>query len=359
MTSPLPSRGMLSFTDGGAARDGTSDRAQRKNGQTPRSDLRTVPRLAVTDAPAVDVAAASDLRDWVATYARRGHVDAEIHRRLELVLYRSIERHAIEDCMVALRADARRWQTRALDPLYVAVTFEALRVKFAESHGSRNRVYHLALGFRSDGSKELLGLWLETAPVAVFWRDVLADLRKRGVADVLLYLGLPELRAEALVSYPAAEAHASIADLMRGSLTFVSSQRRSPVAGALKQVYLAADAAGADRSLEEFARSDWGRLYAAIAPLWRRHWPDVARFVSLPVDFRRVVVSTYALDALARDVKRALRVHGQFESEEAALVRLHLVVSACQDSWRRPQREWHAAKSQLAVRFPDRFLPSA
>jgi putative transposase len=298
---------------------------------------------------------ASDLREWISVYARRGLPAAEIRRRLEIARRESVSESMVEACLLELQAASQRWQQRTLEPSYALIVFETLGVKFAENHRERNRSCHLALGLHADGSKEVLGVWLEEAAEGPPWRRIVGDLCKRGVQDVLVFIAEADLRTEAQRSFPLAHTHTHVAGLVRASLGFVSSQRRSTVARALRPIYLSSDGTSARHNLEEFAAGDWGRVYPAIAPLWRRQWDDVVRFLSLPVDLRRVLVSTYAIDSLAREVKRALRSHGQFHSEAEAIGVLYLVVSARQDTWRRPQREWHAAKSQFALLFPERF----
>src|SRR3546814_19010722 len=50
----------------------------------------------------------------------------------------------------------------------------------------RNKAFHIALGVRADGGKEVLGLWLEQNEGAKFWLRVMNALRNRGVEDILL-----------------------------------------------------------------------------------------------------------------------------------------------------------------------------
>ena len=76
----------------------------------------------------------------------------------------------------------------------------------------RNKAVHIALGVRADGTKEVLGLWLEQNEGAKFWLRVMNGLRNRGVDDVLLAVvdglkGSPEaIRAV----FPEATVHTSV-----------------------------------------------------------------------------------------------------------------------------------------------------
>jgi putative transposase len=94
-------------------------------------------------------------------------------------------------------AEVTAWQSRPLEAVYAVVFFDALRVKIREDAVVRNKAIYLALGVRRDGSREILGLWIETPDGAKFWMKVFNDLRTRGVTDMLIAVtdglkGMPE-----------------------------------------------------------------------------------------------------------------------------------------------------------------------
>src|SRR5512135_1369832 len=61
----------------------------------------------------------------------------------------------------AVLDEVAEWQERPLEPLYALVFFDALRVKVRDEGTVRNKAVHVALGVRPDGTKEILGLWIE------------------------------------------------------------------------------------------------------------------------------------------------------------------------------------------------------
>ena len=127
------------------------------------------------------------------------------------------------------------------------------------------------------------------------------------------------------------------------------------VSAALKEVYRAKDADAGAATLEAFAAGDWGRKYPAIALSWRRHWPEVIPFFAFPMDVRRIVYTTNAIEALNAKLRRAVRTRGHFPSDEAALKLLYLVLNLAEREWRMPPKEWGMARAQLAILFEDRF----
>ena len=50
----------------------------------------------------------------------------------------------------------------------------------------RNKAAHIAVGVDMDGVKHVLGIWVQPREGAKFWAGVCAELRNRGVKDVLI-----------------------------------------------------------------------------------------------------------------------------------------------------------------------------
>src|ERR1700741_3705963 len=83
-------------------------------------------------------------------------------------------------------AEVTGWQSRPLEPVYPVVLFDALRVKTREDNVVRNKAVYLALGVRRDGTREVLGLWIETTEGAKFWMKLFNDRKTRGVNCTLI-----------------------------------------------------------------------------------------------------------------------------------------------------------------------------
>ena len=120
----------------------------------------------------------------------------------------------------AVMSEVTAWQSRPLETMYPVVFFDALRVKIREDGVVRSQAVYLALGILPDGSKDILGLWIENTEGAKFWMKVFNDLRTRGVHDILIAVadGLKGM-AEALGAvFPATTLQTCIVHLIRNSL---------------------------------------------------------------------------------------------------------------------------------------------
>jgi putative transposase len=257
----------------------------------------------------------------------------------------------------AVLEEVAAWQARPLEAAYPLVFFDALRVKVRDEGLVRNKAVHLALGVRADGSKEVLGLWLEQNEGAKFWLRVMNELRSRGVEDILIAVvdGLKGFPDAILAVFPDATVQTCIVHLLRQSLAFVAYQDRKSVAAALKDIYRAVDATAGETALAAFEEGSWGRRYPAIGQSWRRAWGEVVPFHAFPSEVRRLLYTTNAIEALNAKLRRAVRARGHFPTDEAALKLLFLALNRAEREWKMPPREWAMAKAQFAVLFGERF----
>jgi putative transposase len=77
------------------------------------------------------------------------------------------------------------WQNRPLDAFYAILYIDALVVKVRDGGAVDNKAAHLVTGVDADGFKHVLGIWLAASEGSRFWAGVLAELRNRGIKDVL------------------------------------------------------------------------------------------------------------------------------------------------------------------------------
>jgi putative transposase len=249
------------------------------------------------------------------------------------------------------------WQARPLEPVYPLVFFDALRVKIRDEGHVRNKAVHIALGVRGDGTKEILGLWIETNEGAKFWLRVMNELKNRGVEDILIAVvdGLKGFPEAINAVFAETTVQTCIVHLLRNSLDFASWKDRKDLARELKSIYGAIDDKAAEAALATFESGFWGRKFPAVGQIWRRAWEQVIPFFAFPKDVRRIIYTTNAIEALNSKLRRAVRARGHFPSDEAATKLLYLVLNRSEKEWKMPPREWAMAKSQFAILFADRF----
>jgi putative transposase len=295
--------------------------------------------------------------DKIVSMYARGMSTREITGHLRELYGIDVSPDLVSAVTDAVLEEIAAWQARPLEPIYPLVFFDALRVKIREEGLVRNKAVHIALGVRADGTKEILGLWLEQNEGAKFWLRVMTELKNRGVEDVLIAVvdGLKGFPEAITAVFPDATVQTCIVHLLRQSLAFVAYKDRKAVAAALKEVYRALDATAGEAALAAFEAGPWGRKYPAIGPSWRRAWGEVVPFYAFPAEVRRLLYTTNAIEALNAKLRRAVRARGHFPTDEAAMKLLFLVLNRAEGEWKMPPHEWAMAKAQFAVLFGERF----
>ena len=295
--------------------------------------------------------------DKIVSMYARGMSTREIVGHLRELYGVEVSPDLISAVTDAVLEEVAAWQARPLEAIYPLVFFDALRVKVRDEGLVRNKAVHIALGVRADGTKEVLGLWLEQNEGAKFWLKVMNELKNRGVEDVLIAVvdGLKGFPEAITAVFPEATVQTCIVHLLRQSLAFVAYKDRKAVAAALRDIYRAVDATAGEAALTAFEEGPWGRKYPAIGQSWRRAWAEVVPFYAFPGDVRRLLYTTNAIEALNSKLRRAVRARGHFPTDEAAMKLLFLVLNRAEKEWRMPPREWAMAKAQFAVLFGERF----
>jgi putative transposase len=164
----------------------------------------------------------------IALYAR-GLTVREIQAFLKEAYAVEVSPDLISTVTDAIVAEVTAWQSRPLEPLYPVVFFDALRVKIRDEATVRIKAVYLALAVLRDGSREILGIWIEQTEGAKFWMKVFTDLKARGCQDLLIAVtdrlkGMEEALAAV---FPATTLQTCIVHLLRQSLDFANWCRAS------------------------------------------------------------------------------------------------------------------------------------
>jgi putative transposase len=301
-----------------------------------------------------------DFDEKIISMYARGMSVREIRGHLEELYGLDVSPDLISAVTDAVLDEVAEWQNRPLDASYPLIFFDALRVKIRDEGFVRNKAVYIALGVMPDGTKDILGLWIEQTEGAKFWLRVMNELKGRGISDILIAVvdGLKGFPEAINAVFPQTVVQTCIVHLIRHSLDFAAWKDRKTVAQALKTVYRATDANAGQAAMDAFADGPWGTKYPAIAQSWRRNWNLVIPFFAFPEAVRRIIYTTNAIEALNSKLRRAVRTRGHFPTDDAATKLLYLCLNRAAAEWKRPPREWSEAKTQFAIMFNERFVNS-
>lgn len=293
----------------------------------------------------------------IALYAR-GLSVRDISEQLEELYGAKIASGLISEVTDSVAEDVKLWQSRPLDEVYPIVYLDALYVNIKVSGRVSKRAVYVALGINRQGNKELLGLWIGEAEAegAKFWLKVLTDLRNRGLKDILIACvdGLKGFPQAIESVYPQTQVQLCVVHLIRNCLRYVPWRDSKEVARDLKPIYQASTLEAAEVALDEFA-AKWDKQYPAISQIWIRHWENIVPIFDYPMEIRRVIYTTNAIESLNRSLRKVIKTKAVFPDEASVLKLMYLALNNISKRWTRPIKNWRAALSHFAILFPERF----
>jgi putative transposase len=285
----------------------------------------------------------------------RGLSTRDIEAHLAEIYGVKVGRDLISRVTDAVMDDVRAWAQRPLEDVYPVIFLDALVLKIREGGSVQRRACYLALGLTVEGERDVLGMWFQETEGAKFWMQVLTELKQRGVRDILICCvdglkGFPEA-IEAI--FPTTTVQTCVVHLLRHSLKYVPRREREQVARDLKPIYTAVDSDAAQQALETFDEK-WGKRFPVITQAWLNAWEHVIPFLAFPAEVRRVIYTTNAIEALNRQLRKALKTKGHFPNEDAARKLIYLALVNAVPQWTRC-RNWTAALLAFKIHFGDRL----
>ena len=289
----------------------------------------------------------------------RGLSTRDISAHLQEIYGVNVSRELISKVTDAVMDDVREWAKRPLEDIYPIVFLDCMVLKVREGGSVQRRALYLALGVTLDGDRDVLGMWFQETEGAKFWMQVLNDLKTRGVRDILIacvdgLTGFPDA-IEAI--FPKTTVQTCLVHLIRASLRYVPRRDREQVARNLKPIYTAKDADQAQAELEAFDEK-WGQRFPVITQTWLNAWENVTPFLAFPDEVRRVIYTTNAIEALNRQLRKAIKTKGSFPNEDAARKLVYLALQNAVPQWTRT-RNWTAALLAFKIHFGDRVPDTA
>jgi putative transposase len=322
------------------------------------------------------------LSEMIISLYAGGMTIRDIQAHLERTLGTELSHETISNITDAVAEEVKAWQSRPLEPVYPILYMDALVVKVRDSHQVRNKAAHIAVGVDPDGIKHVLGIWVQTSEGAKFWAGVLAELRNRGLQDVLIACvdGLTGFPEAIEATFPETVVQTCVVHLIRASMRFISYNDRKAVASALRLIYTAPTAQAAAQELDIFEGSKWGKKYPATVRVWRDAWERFIPFLEFPPEVRKILYTTNASESLNYQLRKIIKNRGHFPNDEAVVKLLWLAIRDIEDKRARQRAKeagvprnqrkapaklvegglvqgWNAAYGALSIAFPGRLDP--
>lgn len=285
----------------------------------------------------------------------RGLSTREIEQHVKEIYGIDISPQFVSRVTEELQQQIVEWQNRPLDRVYPVIFVDGLRVSVRTEKGVLKKCIYTVLGVGADGRQEVLGLWIEETEGARFWLKVFNDLKARGVADVLIVCGdgLTGLRNAVESVYPHADVQLCVVHHIRNVTKFVAWKDRKALCAGMRPIYTAPTIEAAELALDRFDQA-WAARYPNSVAAWRSHWNELTAFFRYPVELRRIIYTTNAIESLHSQMRKNIASRKVFPNDESVIKILFLNIRNFTNRWTRRQG-WDIVMSQLLVLFEDRL----
>jgi putative transposase len=300
---------------------------------------------------------AGGLDDMVISLYAHGMSVRDIVHHLEQVYGTQLSAETVSRITDQVLEEVKAWQGRPLDPVYAVVFLDAIVVKVRDNAAVQKKPAYLAIGIDTDGEKHVLGIWLSKTPAGDraagegkgFWASVMADLRNRGVRDILIACcdGLPGFEDAITGAFERTVVQRCVVHLMRNSLRPVARRDAAEVARAMKPIYTAATAEAALAAWDEFAASPWGQKYPQAVRVWEDAWDAFTPFLAFSPAVRKMLYTTNSIESVNYQLRKVTKARGHFPSDDSVVKLLWLAIINIED---KRARERTARRAQTGKR---------
>lgn len=249
----------------------------------------------------------------------------------------------------------QEWQQRGLESAYCFAWFDAMFYKVRVDGKVVTKALYNIIAVNPSGVKELLGIYIADSEGAKFWMQVLEDLKRRGIQDILIAC-IDNLKgfADAIETvFPKTEVQSCIVHQIRNSFKYVSSKDSRAFMADLKTVYQSNSKEVAEHNLQLLDQL-WGKKYPVAIQSWQNNWHRLTPYFEYPEAIRKVMYTTNIIESFHRQVRKVTKTKGAFTSDTALLKLIYLATQRMVDKWSNPINNWAQIASQLYIVFGDR-----
>lgn len=246
---------------------------------------------------------------------QKGITMAEISELIEKMYGHHYTPQTISNMSKLVAEDVLAFKERTLEANYSVIFMDATHIPVKRQTVSKEAVY-ITIGIRLDGTKEVLGFTIAPTESAYIWKEVLQDLRKRGLEEVLLVVtdGLSGIEESIHSVYPNAQFQQCCVHVSRNIAHKVRVRDRKEICEDFKLVY---QANSKEEALDhiDFMIRKWKKQYPRVVNLLLN--PALLTFYNFPHAIRRTIYSTNLIEGFNKQLKRYTRRKEQFPNEES------------------------------------------
>ncbi|MHC2858680.1 IS256 family transposase [Enterococcus lactis] len=246
---------------------------------------------------------------------QKGITMSEISELIEKMYGHHYTPQTISNMTKIVSEDIIAFKERSLESRYSVIFMDATHIPLKRQTVSKEAVY-IVIGIRLDGTKEVLGFSLAPTESAYVWKEILQDLKDRGLKEVLLVVtdGLSGINDSIHSVYPNAQFQQCCVHISRNIAHKIRVSDRQEICSDFKLVYQASSKEEANNQIR-FMIDKWKKQYPRVVKLLMN--PAILTFYNFPPSIRRTIYSTNLIEGFNKQLKKYTKRKEQFPNEES------------------------------------------
>ncbi|MFZ1705985.1 MAG: IS256 family transposase [Saprospiraceae bacterium] len=286
----------------------------------------------------------------------RGMSTDDITVQLQEIYGFEVSKTFISDITNKMLPAIHEWQNRPLDDIYYIVWMDCICFKVRHDSKIVNKSIYIVIGIKTNGVKEILGLWMSNTESAAFWLTVLNELKERGVKKILIACtdNLTGFTQAIQTAFPNTVSQLCIVHQIRNSIKFVPWKDRPQFLADLKAVYASLNLESALIAFETF-KENWTSKYAYAIKSWEANWANLSPMFDYSPSIRKMMYTTNTVESVNRAIRKFTKTKTLFPNDQAAMKSVYLAISQIQNKWTRPIDNWSTIHNEILIIF-DNYL---
>lgn len=263
----------------------------------------------------------------------KGMSTRDINDVVKQLYGKELSPQAVSEITKEIEEERLAWETRSLKKRYTVIFIDALFVKIRRNNVSSDAIY-LVAGIDDQGYRDILGQYVAGEESSTFWKQILVDLKNRGVKEVLLFVfdGLTGLETAVNEVYPKSLTQLCVVHQIRNTLSYVRAAHKGQVASDLKSVYKSKSLSEAKEKILKI-KSKWQSVYPRLFNRWIDKIEVLMRFLEFPEYLRPHIYSTNWLERLNKEFRKVLKTKNSFPTEDSVRNVIYFKIKDVSKHW--------------------------
>lgn len=258
----------------------------------------------------------------------------------------------VSDLVQEFQKEREAWQIRTLETKYHAILVDAVHINIRRDTVEKEAIY-VVMGLKEDFTREIMGIYNLPQESASGWKDVFADLRKRGVNHASLFIcdECSGIEKGIQCEFPNSFIQFCMVHKTRNLQKTVRSSKKAEIADDFRDLQ---DIDNPNHTTELFEENlkifieKWGKTYPSIKNMFPEHKIKYfSSYLKFPVTIRRMLYTTNWIERFNKEIRKVTKHTNSFPNPQSALNLVFMVAQNMSKTYSYPINNFKASENNM------------